>query len=238
MKISKEQKSDLLSLIIGDGFITKGDRLELCHGEKQLDYLQWKFNTIKTKLNLETNPKISLNIKTLNNKQYKNYSVGFSLKKRFGLGGIRKEIYDGKTKNYANILNQIIDLNFFLAIWIGDDGSIGRRQTNGVVNSAHIDIFTCDQNYESHLKIQKWFIDNIKVTPTIKIMKSKKQNTEWYYLSFKQEASMILWNKIRFLLLNCDSMKHKFRHIEEKFKRSFSHLEYNPSERQQQPLIG
>ena len=224
----------LYSFLIGDGTLSKSDVLEVGHGNKQLDYLEWKKDIISKEFSL--NPTICKHKRILNGKEFGYNNFYVALRKRFGLKGLRKEIYGNKRKNYIKILNKIKNIDFLLAVWFGDDGMIRRRVTNGVTNSAGLDIASFDQGLDNNLQLVEWFKATLNITPKIKIMRSSRQKSSWYYLSFSQPDSMIIWNKIRKTLLPINSMSHKFRHIEEKFNRSFSYLEYNPSERPHRPI--
>lgn len=232
--MNSSQLSKLLTFVIGDGYITKSDAFCVEHGSSQKDYLEWKYSYLNNLLGVSN--KILCRKRILNGKEFTNYSFEFRLRKNFGLHGIRKDIYgNSNSKNYFKILNKCSDHDLLLTIWLGDDGMVRRRVTNNVTNSAGLDIASFDQTEEQNIKIVKWFTDNIKVTPKVKKMFSSKRNKHWYYISFSQYDSMILWNRIRKTLNSIPSMKHKFRHIEEKYNRCFSYLEYNPSERPQRP---
>lgn len=232
--MNSSELSTLLSFVIGDGYITKSDRFEVEHGSKQKDFLEWKHKYLSNVLNISVN--ISKRIKIINSTECINYNFGISLKKKFNLKGIRKVIYgDSKRKNYLKILNLIEDSTFLLAIWFGDDGMVRRRVTNNVTNSAGLDIATFDQTEDEIVEIQKWFNKKLGLNPKIKKMFSSKRKKHWVYLSFSQPESMVIWNKIKNILLPIPSMAHKFRHIEEKYNRCFSYLEYNPSASPQRP---
>jgi len=232
--MDSSQLSKLLTFVIGDGFITKSDAFVVEHGSKQRDYLEWKYAYLNNMLGISN--KIITRKKILASKEFINYGFEFRLRKNFGLGGIRKEIYgDSSKKNYFKILNKCTDYDLLLTVWLGDDGMVRRRVTNGVTNSAGLDIASFDQDEEQNLKLVQWFTDKIKVTPKVKKMFSSKANKHWYYISFSQHDSMVLWNRIRKTLNSIPSMKHKFRHVEEKYNRCYSYLEYNPSASPQRP---
>ena len=48
VEISGEIASILYGSFLGDGYITPGGALTLCHGEKQLDYLEWKASMLSS----------------------------------------------------------------------------------------------------------------------------------------------------------------------------------------------
>jgi len=232
--MDSSQLSKLLAFVIGDGYITKSDAFAVEHGSKQRDYLEWKHSYLSNLLGISN--KIISRKKILNSKEFMNHGFEFRLKKNFDLGGIRKEIYGNSSKkNYFKILDKCTDYDLLLAVWLGDDGMVRRRVTNGVTNSAGLDIASFDQSEEENLNLVKWFTDKIKLTPKVKKMFSSKTNKHWYYISFSQHDSMVLWNRVRKTLITIPSMKHKFRHIEEKYNRCYSHLEYNPSASPQRP---
>ena len=56
--MTKREKNLLLALSLGDGFLSKdgnAGKLYLCHGEKQLSYLQHKVNLVSSILNKDFN---------------------------------------------------------------------------------------------------------------------------------------------------------------------------------------
>lgn len=221
-------------VVMGDGYVSKTGQIGLTHGEKQKDYLEFKAAYINNVLNKPVS-KIYTQAKQINNKTCYIYSCVVPTKSFYQ--NLRRDFYKGSKKRYKNILSKIQenDLQIFLAIWLGDDGAVGRRVTNNVVNSAHLDIFTCDIGFSGQKKLISWFKEKFKVKPKIKIMRQNKTKRQWYYLSFDQQSSMLLWCQVRNFLLLVPSMKHKFRHIEEKYQRCFTHLEYNSSTSPRQP---
>lgn len=232
--MNSSELSKLLSFVIGDGYITKSDRIEFEHGSKQKDYLEWKHKYLSDLFGISN--RICHRKRIIFSKEHTSYNFGFSLKKKFNLGGIRKSIYgNSNRKNYLNILNQCDDPYFLLAIWLGDDGMVRRRVTNNVTNSSGLDIASFDQTEEENQKIVEWFQTHVGITPKVKKMFSSKKQKYWYYIGFTQVDSMYIWHKVRNILLPIPSMAHKFRHIEEKYTRSFSYLEYNPSASPQRP---
>lgn len=46
-KITKESRNLLIALLLGDGTICSNYVFKLSHGEKQVDYLEWKIKQLK-----------------------------------------------------------------------------------------------------------------------------------------------------------------------------------------------
>lgn len=110
----------MIGSLLGDGSIytyKNYNRLSFGHGEKQLDYLLYKYNILK-QFNLEG--KITKCIS--NNKRYKNTCISYHMKsknhpfiKKF------KENYYSNNRKDISKLKEISP--FSLAIWFMDDGS-------------------------------------------------------------------------------------------------------------------
>jgi len=214
-------KDLILSMIIGDGFVKKTGALELCHGAKQLDFLVWKKELVEKSLGKKPN-KVCSRVKTVKGKQYINYSTTLVGPKI--IANLRSDYYTGSGKNYLNILKNVTDSKLLVAMWAMDDGQIGYRRTNGVVNSAHLDFCSYDQSHETHLELKKWFLEKFNVNANIKFRNDIKK----YFLSFNQADSMVLYFFIREYTKQIPSMQHKFRFLEEKFLRSFNNLSTSP----------
>ena len=109
----------LIGSKLGDGCYVKktanhNTYLQFKHAQNQLDYLNWKFNFLKSKGFLKTNKKIK-EVKLINcypnaQKQYQFSTKSF------------KELNYYKELSYVDTLSQLNEMA--LAIWILDDGSI------------------------------------------------------------------------------------------------------------------
>lgn len=119
MKIKKENRLLLLSMILGDGYLSKDGYIKIRHCEKQLEYLKWKEKIIK-----KNHFKIREPYKKENNNlmSYEIRTKTYEFLKLY-----RKVFYNPK-KNILKLkfLNKLTPLH--LAIWYMDDGSLSRRK--------------------------------------------------------------------------------------------------------------
>jgi len=121
ISLSREQKSILFGIILGDGYLQKtgkkNARLRLEHGGRQKEYLFWKVRKLG-KL-FQGNPKYLERIHPISKKKY-SYWRHQSQSTPY-LGKIRKVFYpDGKKKIPENLEKYISPL--MLAVWFMDDG--------------------------------------------------------------------------------------------------------------------
>lgn len=223
----KDKRSLLLSFILGDGCLhylkrIYKDKLKIYgsmtidHGLNQTDYVTWKAQFISNILNK--------NIKIRQGHNGK--SVQFAATwRRFKAW--RKFTYPNDKKKLTNILPFILHPEFAIMIWLMDDGyvepsystlSTGIKENYG----ARFRIFTESQSLEDHETIITWFKNNLKVTPKISLYHCNKRKKRMPFLKFTQEESLFLWEKIRFQVMKFNSMKYKFRHIEQIYIKKLS----------------
>jgi len=121
ISLSKEQKSILFGIILGDGYLQKtgqkNARLRLEHGKDQKEYLLWKVRKLG-KL-FQGKPKYLERIHPISKRKYcywrhQSQSAPY-------LGKLRKIFYsDGKKKIPENLEKYLTPLT--LAVWYMDDG--------------------------------------------------------------------------------------------------------------------
>jgi hypothetical protein len=135
---------------------------------------------------------------------------------------------DGK-KDITKVLKYINHPEMALAIWLMDDGYVepsinklasGEKKLYG----ARFRIFTCSTPITKQEDIILWFQDNLNVTPSIKFQKRGKksyvsQGDDFPFLKFNSKDSLHLWSIVREFILQFESMRYKFRHIEEIYQR-------------------
>lgn len=223
----KDVRSLLLSLILGDGCLheifSSGKLyggLTIAHANKQKDLLEWKAKLISD-LTLR-----KVKIRKGKDDTQKQLSVCW---KR--LRAWHKFCYPNRHKSISRILRFIRHPEFALAVWLMDDGyvesSISKLATGEKKNyGARFRIFTCDQSPEEHSQIGKWFEDTFQVQIKVKQAWNSKRGKYYPFIKINQEDSLKLWQKIREFVLQFDSMKYKFRYIEQIFQlRSHSALQ-------------
>lgn len=138
-KLTKEQKSLLVAMLIGDGTISTNYVFKMCHDGTQEEFLNWKINL--------------LNQFQLKNNGLKTYisTKGYNVGKRIvysqlsvipTIKALRRSIYTPKKTINRKLLNWLTPLG--LAIWYMDDGFINvntSKQRHSIQHS--IRISTC-----------------------------------------------------------------------------------------------
>jgi len=121
ISLSKEQKSILFGIILGDGYLQKtgkkNARLRLEHGKSQKEYLLWKVRKLGKVF--QGNPKYLERIHPISKKKY--YYWRHQSQSTPYLGKLRKIFYsDGKKIIPENLEKYLTPLT--LAVWYMDDG--------------------------------------------------------------------------------------------------------------------
>lgn len=129
MDFSERQKQIVFGTLLGDGYLrpTNGNAgncsyaLALCHGEKQLDYLKWKFSEFE---NFVTTKEFRIN-----NRQFHGNAptYAFSTVSHPFLNDAHRICYCNNGKKDISIqwLEQLTPLS--IAVWYMDDGSLNKR---------------------------------------------------------------------------------------------------------------
>jgi len=121
ISLSKEQKSILFGIILGDGYLQKtgkkNARLRLEHGKSQKEYLLWKVRKLGKVF--QGNPKYLERIHPISKKKY--YYWRHQSQSTPYLGKLRKIFYsDGKKIIPENLEKYLTPLT--LTVWYMDDG--------------------------------------------------------------------------------------------------------------------
>lgn len=118
-KLSKEQKSLLIGMLIGDGTITNHPDYKLSHSKNQMEYLEWKIKLLE---------QYGFNhggLKTYVSKSGYNEGsdvIYVRVKTNLTIKALRRSIYKPKKTFTRNLLNWLNPLG--IAIWYMDDGYI------------------------------------------------------------------------------------------------------------------
>lgn len=217
----KEKRDIVLSMCLGDGCLAytsnrRSATLTIGHGLSQTDYLELKRQYLSLIWQRD------IKIRTQGNGTAVQLSICV---KRFKAW--RKFIYKDGKKDVALILPFIINPERALAFWLMDDGYCEvstHKQKNGE-NSFYgggLRLYTCDQTLQTHEIIKDWFYKNFDVSPIVKIQNDNKHNKAYPFLKFTQSDSLKIWEKIRQFILSIDSMKHKFRYMEQTYQKKLS----------------
>ncbi len=151
---SARQEEIIYGTLLGDGCIPKdknslNSSLEVFHGHKQRDYLDWKYTELATLC--RNGPKIAnqgrgFRIRTFHNEYFS------KLKNIFYKNG-RKVITE-------EILQRLTPLS--IAIWFMDDGT-------NIANGSHFRFATCGFNEQEHLLMQEYFKNKYNIRTKLKI---------------------------------------------------------------------
>ena len=177
------------------------------HGVGQADYQSWKAKLIGDIL--------GRSVKVRTGHKGKSVQIAASWKR---FKAWRKFCYPNGKKSIPRILKYITHIELALGVLLMDDGYVessistlkdGTKKNYG----ARFRIFLCDQNEDQLGEIKKWFLNNFGIKLKTKYMKRKDKN--YPFLKMTQEDSLKVWKVIRDFVLQFDSMKYKFRYIEQ-----------------------
>lgn len=209
--INKDKRSLLLSFVIADGclhYIKNGGKLyggiTIGHGPKQIDYLSWKSAFISQVIGRE--------LKVRGQRDRDLMQISFCMKR---MRSWRKFCYPGNRKSIPKILKFIEHPEFALMIMLMDDGYV---ETSGARNGAKFRLYFCDQTSEELELIRKWFVEKFDTSPTVKFQKNSHRNKTYPYLKFTQDETLKMWALIREKVLTIESMKYKFRYVENTYR--------------------
>lgn len=138
-KLSKEQKSLLIGLLLGDGTISSNYVFKLSHSEAQREFLEWKIDSLN-KFGFKNNG-VKEYISTCgynkgNKVLYSQMSLNPTIK------ALRRTVYTPKKHITRRLLNWLTPIG--LAIWYMDDGCINVNTSKQRSSIQHtIKIATC-----------------------------------------------------------------------------------------------
>lgn len=157
-KLSKEQKSLLIGLLLGDGTISSNYVFKLSHSEEQREFLEWKVKLLD-RVGLKNNG-IKEYISTCGyNKGKKVLYSQMSINQTIKV--LRRTVYVPKKTITRALLNWLTPLG--LAIWYMDDGCINVNTSTQRSSIQHtIKIATC-VNEDTALLIIQYFKEVWKI---------------------------------------------------------------------------
>lgn len=161
--MTREEKSVLLALALGDGHIKKNQpELIVFHYEAQKELVIWKHQLVKNILGY------CGDIVTKTIGPYKSY--GFHVTHKY-FKVLRRYLYKNGVKHYSTaLLNRLGPLG--IAIWHMDDGSLYAKKRNGKVHAYELVISTyC--SWEESWTIINWFKKTHEIEMTQKFNKDK-----------------------------------------------------------------
>ncbi len=151
VNLTREEQSVVVGSLLGDGYIDKHNSLQIEHGIEQIDYVDWKFQMLRSIAG--KSPRIVSRFDARNRKIYR--SVRFYT--RCVMGDFRRMFYDGNRKIVPGNLSEMLD-NLALAVWFMDDGSRGAHTRQGVVFNTSA--FTEDEQFHlQHILRDKFALE-------------------------------------------------------------------------------
>lgn len=195
--ISKEQRSAIIGMVLGDACIVKTKnlaRIRLAQGENQKEYLLFKKNVLS---NLFSTENLAEGVSGYN-KNNKVFSI--TSKASVELLDLYNKFYNKGIKSIKNIIDEIDEIS--LAFWMMDDGCLQK-------NNEHYELATHSFSKEENEKIIKLFKDKFNINSFLK--KDNRCNKYWIYI--RKESTNIIASLI--CKYTPQSMEYK---LPEKFK--------------------
>ena len=201
-KLSKEQKSLLIGLLIGDGTISSNFVFKLSHSVEQREYLEWKIKLLD-----------KFQIKNNGIKEYIS-TCGYNTGKKVlysqmsvipTIKALRRTIYIPKKTITRKLLNWLTPLE--IAIWYMDDGHINVNTSKQRSSIQHtIKIATCVDEITVEIIIQ-YFLD----VWNIKFRKFPEGKNTFSIASSSEEDYSKFVNLIKPFVEQVPSMLYKIR---------------------------
>lgn len=204
---NRDKRSLALTLILGDGCLhltsnKYSGAITIDHGIDQIDYQEWKAELLSYIFDRK--------VKVRQGHKGKSAQVSVAAKR---LKAWRKFCYKNNKKNIPRILKFINNPELAIAVMLMDDGYIEPSIFNKELKGARYRLFLCDQTPEDLELIQEWIKDNFGTDTKIRFQNTRGKR--YPFIVWKQKESLEIWTKIREFVLKFESMKHKFRHMEE-----------------------
>lgn len=201
-KLSKEQKSLLIGLLLGDGTISSNFVFKLSHSETQLEYLEWKVKLLN-EYNLKNNGIKTYTSKcgynTGKNVIYSQLSINPTIK------ALRRTVYIPKKTFTRKLLNWLTPLG--IAIWYMDDGCVNINTSKQRSSIQHTIKFATCTNEET----TKIIIDYFKETWNIKFRPFKEGKNTYSIASSSEEDYNKFVQLVRPYIEQVPSLLYKIR---------------------------
>lgn len=218
--LSKTEKDLLYSIALGDGCVySPKDRsryyLSVGHGPQQKDYCEWKMNLLNDSGMFQREMR-------LRKHNFRNTNGKICTQYRFMKGAyFFKEIWEDyhAEDRIERILNNIYS-DRALAIWFMDDGATERHLSKKKINEGKevynrpaFHLCTHCFTEEENIKIAGWFEKRYQIRP--RLGHDNRKNVRYTYLRFSAIDTEKIYRIIRPYVLQIESMKYKFRYVEE-----------------------
>lgn len=217
MKLTEKDKSILIGLLLGDGYIDDKGRICIEHGEKQKDYCIYKAKLLHSVCggkDIKVHEYIRKRSILKDKKQFKEDTfTTYSFKKQSqSFIPIRQILYDENRKKHISeeILQYLTPEA--IALWWMDDGCLTKKYTynNGIKKYCGYTLRICTYlPKEQNELIQKFFRDNYQIEWNVVKADGAKDDTQWMLRCGSVEGRKFL-NIIRdYINNNVPSLSYK-----------------------------
>lgn len=217
--LTKKQNDLIYSLALGDGCLyAPKDKsryyLSVGHGPKQKDYCEWKMNLLNNS-GICSKP-ARLRTQEIHDKRNGHTYLQYHFMKGSKLFQQMWEDYHADNR-IERILNNIHS-DMALAIWFMDDGSIEKHKrihSDGSKHWSRPSFHLCTHCFteEENMYIADWFKRRYLVDAYL--AHDNRKNVSYTYLRFSTDATEKIYKIIRPYVVQIESMKEKFKYIED-----------------------
>lgn len=212
MKLNDLNKSILIGLLLGDGYIDPNGRIQVEHCKEQLEYCIYKAKLLHSVIggkDIKVAIRERKRTPRKNGKEWKSgdtFITGSFKKQSKSFIPIRELLYpEGRKTITQEVLNLLTPLS--IALWWMDDGNLTRRkQKDGSPGPYILRLYTY-LSFEENALIRQYFIEKYDVHWNIQ---TANQEKEQYYLYCSQEEGKKFITIIKDIIIkNVPQMSYK-----------------------------
>lgn len=221
MKLTEKDKSILIGLLLGDGYIDDKGRICIEHGEKQKDYCIFKAKLLHSVCggkDIKVHEYVRTRSILRDKKQFKESTfITYSFKKQSkSFIPIRNMLYGENRRK--RITKEVLDLLTpeAIALWWMDDGCLTKKYTYSNNERKHcgytLRICTYLSKEQNEL-IRQYFIDRYNMTWNVVKADGAKNDTQWMLRCGTIEGRIFLNIVREYIEKNVPSMSYKVINI-------------------------